>query len=58
MDISSLSNKIQLIKELTEEIKSMSKEFPAVERNAVRILASIKMLELNVTDILILDSTN
>jgi len=29
----------------------MGDEFPAVKRNAARVLASVKMLEINVSDI-------
>ena len=35
---------------VTEELREMSKQFPAINRNATRILASIKMLEINVSD--------
>ena len=35
----------------TEELKQMATEFPALEKNTIRILASIKMLEINISDV-------
>lgn len=52
----------KVLKELDEEIRSLHRAaealrskadgFPAVERNAARILAAVDMLERNVCDIL------
>jgi hypothetical protein len=47
--------KIQLLKKTTEELNQLSKDFPAVARNTVRIRASVKMLEINVSDLVELD---
>ena len=44
--------KIGALKKAAEELRQMSDHFPAVYRNTSRILASIKMLELNVSDVL------
>ena len=46
---------IQLLKKTTEELNQLSKDFPAVARNTVRIRASVKMLEINVSDLVELD---
>jgi hypothetical protein len=46
-----IDNRIRLLKKTAEELKQMAHGFPALERNTVRILASIKMLEINVSDI-------
>jgi len=46
-----MDQKIQLMKSTGEELKGMADDFPALSRNLVRILASIKMLELNITDV-------
>ena len=46
-----IDNRIRLLKKTAEELKQMAHEFPALERNITRILASIKMLEINVSDI-------
>ena len=55
MDSETMKEMAELIAEIkkaTKEIKAVAgTEFPAVERNADRILASVKMLELNVTDV-------
>ena len=42
---------IQAIKRSAEQLKRLGDGFPAVSRNAVRILASTKMLEINLSDI-------
>jgi hypothetical protein len=47
-----LDTRIQAIRKASEELKQLGREIPAVDRNARRILASVKMLEINVTDIL------
>jgi hypothetical protein len=51
IDIKKMDAKIQLLKKTTEELNQLSKYFPAVARNTVRILASVKMLEINVSDL-------
>ena len=50
-DLKEINNKIQAMKAVAEELKQMAGDFPALYRNTVRILASIYMLELNVSDI-------
>jgi hypothetical protein len=52
IDLEGIEEKIQLMKEVAQELKVMGKNIPAMDRNLVRILASIKMLELNISDIL------
>ena len=44
--------KIQTMKKAALELESMADDFPALSRNLVRVLSSLKMLELNITDIL------
>ena len=51
IDLKEIDRKIQEIKEAAGELKQMAGEFPALERNTARILASIKMLEINISDI-------
>jgi hypothetical protein len=46
-----IDKKIQSMKKTAEELKEMAEGFPALARNTTRILASIKMLELNVSDL-------
>ncbi len=47
-----LDARIKTIKKAAEELKTLSGGMQAVDRNADRILASVKMLEINVTDLL------
>jgi len=51
IDLQALDAKIQTIKEAAEELKSMGENNPALTRNAVRILASTKMLEIDISDL-------
>jgi hypothetical protein len=47
-----MARQIAAIRQAAQELKQMAGDsFPAVEKNADRILASVKMLELNVTDV-------
>ena len=51
IDLKELDGKIQTMKKTAEELKKMGEDFPALYRNVSRVLASIKMLELNVSDL-------
>lgn len=51
-DLTELDTKIQLMKKTARELSQMADQFPAVARNTARILASIKMLEINVSDVI------
>jgi len=55
INLKKLNTKIQLMKKTAEELKRMGENFPAINRNTVRILASVKMLEINVSDVVELD---
>lgn len=50
IDIKALSEKIGAIKLGALELQGMGAFFPALDRNIARILASVKMLEINITD--------
>ncbi len=52
IDLNKINAKIQLMKKAAEELDRMGKDFPSLARNTVRILASLKMLEINVSDIM------
>ena len=56
IDIQALNTRIQTIKTAAEELKTMSDNFPAVARNISRLLASTKMLEIEVSDIVAVDN--
>jgi hypothetical protein len=46
-----IDDKIKIIKETAEQMVEMSDDFPSLYRNSRRILASIKMLEINISDL-------
>jgi len=50
-DLMRLDERIQLLKATALELRMAGAGIPAVEKNADRILASIKMLELAVSDV-------
>ncbi len=51
-ELKKLDTRIKTIKKAAQELKEFSNGIPAVDRNAERILASVKMLEINISDIL------
>ena len=51
-EIKKMDTRIKAIKKASQELKHLSGGIQAVNRNAERILASVKMLEINITDIL------
>ena len=51
INIKEMAEKISSIKQLANELKAMSGGIQAVDRNIDRILASIKMLEINISDL-------
>ena len=52
IDLKKADERIQLMKKEAEELREMAEQFPALEKNVVRILANIKMLEINLSDLL------
>ncbi len=52
IDLNEINAKIQLLKKTAQELNCIGEEFPAIARNTVRILASVKMLEINVSDLI------
>ena len=50
-NVNEMAEKIQAIKEAATELKNISGGIQAVDRNVDRILASVKMLEINISDI-------
>lgn len=53
--LNGVNDKILKIKQLLIELETEAKQFPALEKNSKRALASIKMLELNISDIVAFD---
>jgi hypothetical protein len=50
-ELKKMDAKIKVIKKAAQELKEFHGGIPAVERNAARILASLKMLEINISDL-------
>jgi hypothetical protein len=55
LNLDGINAKIHLLKETAEELRLLADIFPAVLRNTDRILASIRMLEINVSQVLDLE---
>jgi prefoldin subunit 5 len=49
--IRDMAEKIQILKQTATELKRISGGIQAVDRNVDHILASIKMLEINISDL-------
>lgn len=49
--LAEMEKKIRVLRQTAQELFDSAVEIEAVRRNAKRILASVKMLELNVCDI-------
>ena len=50
-DTEEISRKADELKRLAQELYYRSEDFPAVNRNAKRILASVEMIRLNVENV-------
>ena len=50
-DIIVINDKIQQIKSLFSELQQEANGLPAILKNSKRALASLKMMELNISDI-------
>lgn len=51
-DLKRMDARIKTIKKAAQELKEISGGIQAIDQNAERILASVKMLELNISDVL------
>jgi pyridoxine 5'-phosphate synthase PdxJ len=49
-NIKKMDAKIKEIRKAAEELREMGGDIEAVDKNLVRLLASTKMLELNISD--------
>ena len=54
-DLNEINDKIQLMKQTAQELNRFGEDFPSIARNTSRILASVKMLELNISDLVELE---
>ena len=50
-DLKKLNTRIKAIRKAAQELKKFSGGIQAVDRNADRLLASVKMLEINISDV-------
>ena len=50
-DIKEMAEKIKALRKNAEELKKMSGGIQTVDRNADRILANVKMLEISISDV-------
>lgn len=57
VDLHAVDEEVRRIKSAVERLTGMGKNFPAISRNAVRIQACVKMLELNISDYLLFECT-
>jgi len=55
-ELRKIDTRIKTIKKAAQELRDFAGSMPAVDRNAARILASTKMLEINISDLLDLAS--
>jgi hypothetical protein len=56
--IGDMAEKIRLLKQTAVELKSVSGGIQTVDRNVDRILASVKMLEINISDLADIDDNS
>jgi len=56
IDMEAMNAKIMVIKAAARELHRMADAFPAMARNSARLLSSTKMLEINLSDIVDLES--
>ena len=57
-DLKEMDAKIQLLKSTAAELAQAGKDFPTIARNIVRISAGIKMLEINISDVVHLEASD
>ena len=50
-DIKEVATLIESLREDTEKLREISEGYATVQKNADRILANVRMLEINVSDI-------
>jgi hypothetical protein len=58
MDMKAMNARILALKKIATELNQMADDFPAIARNTARILSSTKMLEINLSDLVDLESTD
>lgn len=51
VDLNQVNERILKIKALLQELEALSGDFPSLSRNSKRALASLKMMELSISDV-------
>ena len=54
-ELKKIDDKIKLLRNTAEELNSLSENIPAITRNTTRLLATVKKMELNISDCLDFD---
>ena len=49
-ELKKIDDKIKLLRNTAEDLKDLAEKIPAITRNTTRLLASVKMMELNISD--------
>ena len=49
-ELKKIDEKIKLLSNTANELKILAENIPAITRNTSRLLASVKMMELNISD--------
>ncbi|MBW2249160.1 MAG: hypothetical protein JRF60_00650 [Deltaproteobacteria bacterium] len=49
-ELKKIDDKIKLLRNTAKELKNLAENIPAITRNTTRLLASVKMMELNISD--------
>lgn len=52
IELQEIQEKVLSLKDMAEDLNGLSEEFPSVRRNIHRIMAGIKMLEINTVDLI------
>ena len=49
-ELKKIDDKIKLLRNTAEDLKDLAENIPAITRNTTRLLASVKMMEPNISD--------
>ena len=55
VNMEAMNAQIEVIKAAASQLHEMADDFPALLRNSARILSSVKMLEINLSDVVHLE---